>query len=152
MKGEKWIFVARIDYSLNQIYFQQELIISIRILLLQLLLLLLLLLLLVPVPVVYQQCKLCICIELHLSCPKNNTVVSTVITPFIQKTDYSWKKLSQDNKKTVMLIGCLKQLKDFIFKFSISGSFFLQKAFLNQYIVILVSFPSGGCVDEVVCN
>ena len=37
IKGEKWIFLARIDYSLKQIYFQQKLIISVRILLLLLL-------------------------------------------------------------------------------------------------------------------
>ena len=41
---------------------------------------------------------------------------------------------------------CLKQPK-----FSISGSFIPQKSFLN-YTVILVSFPSGACTDEVVGN
>ena len=48
-----------------------------------------------------------------------------------------------------MLIWCLKQLKDFILQFSISGSFFSQKAILNQYTVIIDSFPSGGCVEVV---
>ena len=48
-----------------------------------------------------------------------------------------------------MFVWCLKQLKDSILKFSISGSFISQKAFLNYYTVILVSFPSGGCADEV---
>ena len=51
-----------------------------------------------------------------------------------------------------MLIWCLKQLKNFILKFSIRGGFFLQKAFLNSYIVILVYFPSSGCVDNVVSH
>ena len=49
-----------------------------------------------------------------------------------------------------MLNWCLKQTKDFIFKFSTSGSFFSEKEFLNLYTMILVSFPSGGCVDEAV--
>ena len=43
----------------------------------------------------------------------------------------------QDNTTTIMLIWCLKQLKDFILKFSISGSFF------SFFLSILVSFPSG---------
>ena len=47
---------------------------------------------------------------------------------------------------------CLKQLNDFIFKLSISRSFFSQKAFLNEYTVILVSSPLGGCDDELVGN
>ena len=46
----------------------------------------------------------------------------------------------------------LKQVKDFTLKFPITASFFLQKEFLNLYNVILVSFPSGGCVDVVVDN
>ena len=48
-----------------------------------------------------------------------------------------------------MFVWCLKQLKDSILKFLISGSFISQKAFLNYYTVILVSFPSGRCADEV---
>ena len=48
-----------------------------------------------------------------------------------------------------MLIWYLKQLKDFILKFSINESFFLQKAL---FLLILASFPSGVCVDEVVNN
>ena len=49
-----------------------------------------------------------------------------------------------------MLIWFAKQLKDSILKFSISGSFFSQKAFLHCYTVIL--FISGVCDDEVVGN
>ena len=48
-----------------------------------------------------------------------------------------------------MLIWYLKQLKDFILKFSINESFFLQKAL---FLLILAFFPSGVCVDEVVNN
>ena len=44
----------------------------------------------------------------------------------------------------------LKQVKDFFLKFSISGSFFQKKKLWNLYIIILASFPSGGCVDEAV--
>ena len=51
--------------------------------------------------------------------------------------------------QSAVFAWCLKQLKDSILKFSISGSFISQKAFLNYYTVILVSFPSGGCADEV---
>ena len=60
--------------------------------------------------------------------------------------------LAEGNKTTVILIWCLKQLKDFILKFLISGNFFSQKTFFNYYTVILVSFPLGGCGDEVVDN
>ena len=42
-----------------------------------------------------------------------------------------------------MLIWCLKQFKDFILKFSISGTFLSQKAFLNLHNVILVSVVSN---------
>ena len=51
-----------------------------------------------------------------------------------------------------MLIWCLKQFKDFVLKFSITGSFFSEKEFLNLYTMMLFSFPLGGCVDEVVDN
>ena len=37
-------------------------------------------------------------------------------------------------------------------KFSISGSFFSGKEFLNLYTMMLASFRSGGCVDKVVGN
>ena len=53
---------------------------------------------------------------------------------------------------TIILIWYLKQFKDFILKFPISGSFFSEKEFLNLYTMILFSFPLGGCVDEVVNN
>ena len=56
---------------------------------------------------------------------------SSISTPFTQKTDYYWKKLPNENNKTVMLIWCLEPRKSFILKFSISQSFFLQKQFLN---------------------
>ena len=49
-----------------------------------------------------------------------------------------------------MLIWCLKHVKDFILTFSVSGSFFSEKEFLNLYAMTLFSFPLGGCVDEVV--
>ena len=51
-----------------------------------------------------------------------------------------------------MLIWCLKQVKDFIFEFSLSESFFPEKEFLNLYTIVLVSFPLGGFVDEAVNN
>ena len=51
-----------------------------------------------------------------------------------------------------MLIWCLKQYKNFLLKLSISGSFFSENKFLVLYTTILVSFPLGGCVDEVVDN
>ena len=47
-----------------------------------------------------------------------------------------------------MLIWCLKQVKDFMIKFSISRSFLLEKE-LDMYIILIVSIPSGGCVDKV---
>ena len=92
-----------------------------------------------PVPVAYRQYNLCICIEPHVSCPGFLTecwgsarkYCSTVNTPFTQKTDYYWKKLPQDNNTTLLLMWCLKQLKDFILKFSISGTFFLQLVHCN---------------------
>ena len=54
--------------------------------------------------------------------------------------------------QSAIFIWCLEQLKDSILQFKISGSFFSQKAFWNQVTIILVSFPSGGCVEEVVSN
>ena len=48
-----------------------------------------------------------------------------------------------------MLISCLKQVKNFIPKFSISGILFSEKK-MNLYTIILVSFPSSECVDEVI--
>lgn len=51
-----------------------------------------------------------------------------------------------------MLVWCLKQVKDFTFKFSKSGNFFSEKQFLNLYTIILASFLSGGCIDEVSDN
>ena len=42
----------------------------------------------------------------------------TIKTPFTQRTDFYRKKLPQDNRTTAMLNWCLKQLKDFILKFS----------------------------------
>ena len=51
-----------------------------------------------------------------------------------------------------MLNWWLKQVKDLILKYSISGSFFSEKEFLNLYTMILVPFPSGGCIDEAVDN
>ena len=48
-----------------------------------------------------------------------------------------------------MLIWCLKHVKDFILTFSIIGSFFSEKGFLNLCTMILFSFPLKGCVDEV---
>ena len=51
-----------------------------------------------------------------------------------------------------MLMWSLKQFKDFILKFSISGRFFSEKEFFNLFTMILVSFPTDGYVDEVVDN
>ena len=50
-----------------------------------------------------------------------------------------------------MLIWYVKQVKNFILKFSIRGSFSLQKEFLNLYTMILF-FSPGGCVYEDVDN
>ena len=41
---------------------------------------------------------------------------------------------------------------DVILKVSISGSLFSEKEFVNLYTMVLVSFPSGGCLDEAVEN
>ena len=71
--------------------------------------------------------------------------------PLTQKTDYWWKKLPHDNVTTIMLIWCLKQVKEFIIKCSVSGSLFSEKWFLILH-TILVSFPSSRCVEEVVDN
>ena len=48
----------------------------------------------------------------------------------------------QDNTTTIMLIWCLKQLKDFILKFSISGSFF------SFFFINTCFFSFRWCVDE----
>ena len=53
---------------------------------------------------------------------------------------------------TTMLIWCLKHVKDFILTFSISGSFFPEKEFLNLCTMILFSFSFGGCANDVVDN
>ena len=39
------------------------------------------------------------------------------------KTDKYLKKFPQDSNTTVMLIWCLKQVKDLILKFLVNGSF-----------------------------
>ena len=44
-------------------------------------------------------------------------------TPFTQNFDYYFKNLPQDSNRTVMLIWCLKQVKDFTPKFPINGVF-----------------------------
>ena len=51
-----------------------------------------------------------------------------------------------------MSIWYLKQVKDFIIEFSIIGSFFSEKQFLNLHTRALAFFPTGGCADEVVNN
>ena len=51
-----------------------------------------------------------------------------------------------------MLNWRLKKVKDFILKSTISGSFLSEKEFSNLYTMIIIYFPSGGCVDEVVDN
>ena len=52
------------------------------------------------------------------------------------------KKLSQDSNTTVMLIWCLKQVKDFIFRYPINGSFCwgTQKLLNVPNTVLLFSF------------
>ena len=50
---------------------------------------------------------------------------------------------------TIMLIWCLNHVKEFILKFSISGSCFSDKEFLNLFTMILFSFSLGGYVDEL---
>ena len=62
------------------------------------------------------------------------------------------EEIQQDNITTIMLNWRLKQVKYFILKFSISGSFFSEKESLNLYTKILVSIPLCGCADEVVDN
>ena len=47
-------------------------------------------------------------------------------------------------------VELLVKSKYFTIKFSIRESFFSEKKFFNLYSIILVSFPSGGCVDEAV--
>ena len=49
-----------------------------------------------------------------------------------------------------MLNWWLKQVKNLILNFSISGRFFPEKEFFNFGTMILVSFPSVECVDETV--
>ena len=52
----------------------------------------------------------------------------------------------------IMLICCLKQVKYFILKFTITKGFFSEKEFLNLFTMMPVFFPSGECVDEVADN
>ena len=59
-----------------------------------------------------------------------------------------WKKIPQGNSTTVMLVWCLKQVKDFTFKFSKSGNFFSEKQFLNLYTILCASL----LIDEVADN
>ena len=47
-----------------------------------------------------------------------------------------------------MLVWCWQQVKDLILEFLISGK--KTTFWLLYYSIILVSFPLGGCVDEVV--
>ena len=51
-----------------------------------------------------------------------------------------------------MLNWWLKQIKDFVLNFSKSGSFFLEKEFLNLHTMILVSCSPDGCVDKAAGN
>ena len=51
-----------------------------------------------------------------------------------------------------ILMWWLKQLRDFILKYSVSGGFFWEKEILNVYTKKLVSFHLAWCVDEVVVN
>ena len=53
-------------------------------------------------------------------------------TPFTRNTDWNWKKLPQNSNTAVMLIWCLKQVKDLSLNF--------------QWTVFFTSF---GAVDEV---
>ena len=46
----------------------------------------------------------------------------------------------------------MKLVKDLIFQFSINESLFSEKQFLNLYTIIIASFLSGGCIDEVSDN
>ena len=64
---------------------------------------------------------------------------------FTHKTD------TKSSGTLVVFVWCLKQVKDLILEFSLSGSFFSEKKqLLGYYAIILVSFPLGGYVDEVV--
>ena len=49
-------------------------------------------------------------------------------------------------------LNCLKQFRDVILKFSVSGTFFSEKEILNLYTMILVSFGLGWYADEVTLN
>ena len=51
-----------------------------------------------------------------------------------QKIGYYWKELPQNFIAIVMLVRCLKQVKDFILQFSINGSFFSVR---QNYIIVL---------------
>ena len=44
----------------------------------------------------------------------------------------------------------LKQVKDLILEFLISGNLFSEKNRLDYYTILLLSFPLDECVDEVV--
>ena len=63
---------------------------------------------------------------------------------------FTHKADSQNSSANVMLVWWLKQVKDLILEFLTIGSFLTEKNQLTDYYtVILVSFPSGECVDEV---
>ena len=80
----------------------------------------------------------------------NSTVLS--ILHLLKGLISSRRNFQRTIAQSAIFSWCLKQLKDSILKFQISESFFSQKAFWNQYTVVLVSFPSGACVEEVVGN
>ena len=54
------------------------------------------------------------------------------------------KKLPQDRNTTVMLIWCLKQVKYFILKFLINGSFCWGRQNYQMRYIQYCFFPSGG--------
>ena len=58
----------------------------------------------------------------------------------------------QNSGAAVVFLWCLKQVKDLILEFLINESFFSEKQLSDNYNIILVSFPLGGCVNEVVDN
>ena len=60
--------------------------------------------------------------------------------------------VASEKYHNIMLIWSLKQVVDFILNFSINGSFFSEKEFFNLNTMILVSFPSCGCIAEVFDN
>ena len=81
---------------------------------------------------------------------------SVTYTPYTQNTAWYWKKIStvqysavQNSSTTVMWNRCLKQITDFILRFSINASFYWgAHNYVIYYIYIIPNFTSGRGVGE----